>query len=524
MYHKRLLILPGLLILLILGAYAGGGQGTVQPQTGADPYANLPREVSVMVPDRGVIPVSEGTYDNNRWTRWANENAPVRVTYIPVPRSEIMTRLTALLAAGSAPDIMWDFGRGIMDTFYDQGVIQPLDELIEKYSTGFKAYMRKHPEVLPYMYEDDGRLWGMMNVRPTLGQVDNMTWIRKDWLDKFGLGVPKTTGDLITFMRRVRGEDPDGNGVQDTWGMVFDNVKFDGYLRTMFGAPGGGYLITNGHLVNWETTQGYRDYLEFKAMLYREKYIDPEYITDTQNQRGRQFAVTGKGGVFIAGFNIERELPDLWKNVPTAEYIPIEPFTSSQGKFGYAKADMSHKVVVINKTARNPKACIEFLDWCITEGWKTLTFGLEGVNYRLINGIPQVIDGELNRVQVSWLRDTNSEFSPLSDYDATPDWLVVRSAQDPMSQKIAELAKQACEISLALPYNIPVPFWPYSETASRFNTETIAQVTAYETDIVMGRISLDEGLRRINDFRKGAGGDTVDAERDAWYQANKSRL
>jgi putative aldouronate transport system substrate-binding protein len=524
MYHRGFLFLAALLMLPVFAVYAGGGQGTDQARTAADPYANLPREVSVMVPDRGVIPVSEGTYDNNRWTRWANENAPVRVTYIPVSRSEIVPRLTALLAAGSAPDIMWDFGRSLMDTFYDQGVIQPVDELIEKYSTGFKAYMQKHPEVLPYMYEDDGRLWGMMNIRPTLGQVDNMTWIRKDWLDKFGLDVPKTSAELIAFMRRVRDEDPDGNGVQDTWGLVFDNVKFDGYLRTMFGAPGGGYVITNGHLVNWQATQGYRDYLEFKSMLYREKYIDPEYITDTQNQRGRQFARTGKGGVFIAGFNIDPELRDLWKNAPTAEFIPIEPFTSSQGKFGYVKADLSHKVVVINKAAKNPRACIEFLDWCVTEGWKTLTFGLEGVHYRLVNGIPQVIDGELNRVQVSWLRDTNSEFSPLSDYDARPEWLPVRAAQDPESQKIARFSMQACEISLALPYNNPVPFWPYSEAASRFSAETDAQVSAYETDIVMGRISIDEGLKRINDFLKAAGWDAVNAERDAWYQANKSRL
>jgi hypothetical protein len=69
-----------------------------------------------------------------------------------------------------------------------------------------------------------------------------------------------------------------------------------------------------------------------------------------------------------------------------------------------------------------------------------------------------------------------------------------------------------------------VPFWPYSEVASRFSAETSAQVSAYETDIVMGRISLEEGIKRINDFRKGAGVDAVNAERDAWYQANKSRL
>ena len=42
-------------------------------------------------------------------------------------------------------------------------------------------------------------------------------WIRKDWLDKLGLDVPKTLDDVVEVARAFKNDDPDGNGVDDTW-------------------------------------------------------------------------------------------------------------------------------------------------------------------------------------------------------------------------------------------------------------------------------------------------------------------
>lgn len=41
--------------------------------------------------------------------------------------------------------------------------------------------------------------------------------IRKDWLDKFGMDFPKNTDDLMAFAEAVKTQDPDGNGVDDTY-------------------------------------------------------------------------------------------------------------------------------------------------------------------------------------------------------------------------------------------------------------------------------------------------------------------
>ena len=52
-------------------------------------------------------------------------------------------------------------------------------------------------------------------------------WIRKDWLDKLGLDVPKTLDDVVEVARAFKNDDPDGNGVDDTWGLGVCNEMSD---------------------------------------------------------------------------------------------------------------------------------------------------------------------------------------------------------------------------------------------------------------------------------------------------------
>jgi hypothetical protein len=38
---------------------------------------------------------------------------------------------------------------------------------------------------------------------------------------------------------------------------------------------------------------------------------------------------------------------------------------------------------------------------------------------------------------------------------------------------------------------------------------------------MIGRVSVDEGLRQINDAKRTLGWDAINAELDAWYQKNR---
>jgi putative aldouronate transport system substrate-binding protein len=515
------------LVCLVLcagpGLFAGGrGQSAA---SGSDPYANLPMEVSITVLDRGAVPASEGSYENNRWTRWANEHAPVKITYVPVNRGRSYELIYALFAAGTAPDIVWEYSKGFMDTLYDQGVIMPLDDLIENYSTTYKQFQKDHPDILPYLRADDGKQYGVTSLRKMVPAPWGGLWIRQDWLDKFGMQQPKTTAELLTYMRRVRDEDPDGNGQKDTFG-IGGSVNPDFFLpnlRSLYGSPDGNFLIQDGHYLDWTETRGYRDYLDFVATIYREGFVDPEFITDSQGVRQRQLLVTGKTGLFLYTHTL-LEWQDLKKNVPSSNLVPLEPWTTSQGKFGLYTDPLWMKMVCINKDAKNPKAALAFLDWSLSrDAWMTMTYGLEGVHYRLVEGVPQAIDADKNKIEISYLHG-NTEFLPLTQVTEKPEWFPVMAAKDPLSQEYARLVQKQVELTMQNPFRRVVPYGPSSETLRQFSADTGAQIGAIETDIYTGKLTVDAGLKQINDLKKAAGWDRIKAEKDAWLQANKKNF
>ncbi|MDR0710252.1 MAG: extracellular solute-binding protein [Spirochaetaceae bacterium] len=492
--------------------------GAGERQAGQAAGAAKP-EITVSIFDRGWVPASEGTMEDNRWTRWINENSPVNVKFVPVLRSESTNRILTLFAAGTAPDMVTDYGKGWVDRLYGEGVIQPVEEHIEKYSVEYKQYLKEHHELRPYTLADDGKQYGMTSARNIWSTANEAIFIRKDWLDKFDLQPPKTSDELLTFLRRVRDEDPDGNGQNDTIGIGFNPIYL-GVIGTTFGSCG--FLVENGHYTDWTTTTGYRDYLAFMALLYREKLIDQEYVTDPQGNRMRQQLLTGKTGIWLDAFSTQmmNDIFDLKKNVPQAELITIDPWRTSQGLFDLGLASPDYYMNCMNKDAKSPEAVIKYLDWMISEGWWTLTFGLEGRHYRLVNGIPQNIDSQLNGVEIGYLQ----EYTPVTQYQITPEWFPIRASADADGQMWAKMQSAFYGARMDDKPLQFVPYTPATDLSRQFGSETSEAVRAVETNIIIGNVSLDEGLKQINDIKAKAGWDALIKERDDWYQKNKSNF
>lgn len=159
MYRNRKLT-PALLAVLLLGTAAlsacGNSNGNAGTSAGpspaaasqapsADPYASLPKEISGSIYDRGQVATGEGSYEENRWTKYINENSGVKVNWVPIPRNQEADKFNVLIASDQAPDMMTTFNRDFIVRWADEGAIQPLDEYIDKYSTSYKNICRSIP-------------------------------------------------------------------------------------------------------------------------------------------------------------------------------------------------------------------------------------------------------------------------------------------------------------------------------------------------------------------------------------------
>ena len=118
--------------------------------------------------------------------------------------------------------------------------------------------------------------------------------------DKLGLEVPTTLDEYYKVATAVAKEDPDGNGVDDTFAFGgYQNVDtswFD-HIFGAYGALPNYWMLQDGHLVNGSIQPGMKDALVFLNKMYTDGLIDPEFVTDDPKRWQQKV----KSGVFGAG-------------------------------------------------------------------------------------------------------------------------------------------------------------------------------------------------------------------------------
>lgn len=478
------------------------------------------KTITISIMDRGKCPAEEGTMEENRWTKWINENSPVNVKWVVVPRTESVVKINALFAAGEAPDLVWEYGKSFMDNLYGQGVLQPVDEYVEKYSTEYKAYLEKNSNLKPFVTADDGQMYGFTSSRTEMGIANHGMWIRQDWLDKLGLKTPTTIDELYDVANQFATKDPDGNGQNDTVGLTF-NYNFTGIAKALFGQPSDGVVVDNkGTVSDWTGSQAYADCFSMLRNMYSNKIIDAEYITDTKFERQRQLLVTGKAGIYFGSYDTGTEWKELKTNVPEANLVPLEPTESKYGKQGLYQEPAAFRMVCMNKDAKDPEACIQYLDWMLSTGWKTLTNGIEGENYKLVDGVAKPIDAAVNTTKLSYAY----EYPTLMDQviEDTDKYIEVNAADDELSQQYAKARALSLKTAMKNVFTRNVPYLMSSDASSQFNTDFGTILTSIEAKMITdSSYTVEDGIKEIASQKDVLGFKTVLEERQEWYDKNK---
>lgn len=495
-------------------ASTAGGEATAA----ADPYDSLPKSVSISTFDRGAVSSDQGTYENNQWVKWINENSGINVKIVPVPRNQAQDKLNVLIASNQAPDLIWEYDRSYIGKLVEQGAIQPIDEYIEKYSTSYKKYLNENPDLKPYL-TFNGEMYAVATKRSTI--VNHGMWIRQDWLDNLGLKTPATIEEFIEVAKAFKDGDPDGNGKADTTALV-GSTTFDVY-SAMFAAFNNQWYLEDGKMVYGAITDRFGDTMALEKQMYELGLVDKEYMTDKNFQRAIQLWTTGKAGIFAGnwgGTTMENYSRDMIANVPDARPVPLEPMTTKYGKFGLYQEAPPNIFVAFNKDMKNPKAAVEYLDWLIDGGWKPLAYGEEGVHYKDVNGVAQTIDADKFNKEVSYA----GEYAVLRQSVLKPDELLVRAAPDELSQRLAGLSKQGMELALKNTFRRDVPYQPNFPEFNEIQTSLKPFIEELRAKVTMqgAQYTAEWGLEEIRKEWKRLGGDQVTELAQQWYDANKN--
>lgn len=496
-------------------------QSSVQPGAGTAATAPAKRgSLSVTIYDRGQISPDEGTYDNNRWTKWVNEKGPVDVKYVPVQRNGSEQKIPVLFASGDAPDLVLEYNAGMRSQLWSQKQLMPLDDIIDKYSTEYKQLLEKFPQLKKVTAMPDGKIYQIGKViKPT---AQTVMVIRKDWLDKLKLQVPKTVDDFYNVAYAFAHNDPDGNGKNDTYGF---NMNEHYIIDKMFGSEL--FIIENGELVR--TFDRIKPAAEVKKKLFENGVVDKDFLTDKTGQKAQQDFANGKTGIFVGYIaNVKKNYEILKKSDSKAEILPIVLPETSFGQYSPDFNSPLDIVGVVNAKTKDPQAVMQYVDFMIKPSTvEHFQYGEEGVHFkRGADGTPETIDKDKNTKEINYNLDYKM-FMPtyfLKDYQKDG---VMLNSKDPFDQEWIKLSQMMDK--LYIDPSRPTPGYTHFKIRPNLEKDINATVDSgwsqWHDTILKAIVSngdLDKAVEQIKDAWYSSGGQKAEDWHKKWYQENKN--
>jgi ABC-type glycerol-3-phosphate transport system substrate-binding protein len=362
-----------------------------------------PVEISVMIWDRSNVPEGQGTVVDNMWTQWINEqlaDQKLSVKYVPVTRSEEKTKIPAMMASGTAADIMFGYSVADIENYYKDGGLYDISPYIDD-CVQLKEYLGE--DVLNASRYDTGEMFGVFAKRTTVAAGD--FYIRKDWLDTLNMEVPTTIDELYNVLKAFKEQDPGNVGKDRVIPMSYEGGSNHLDL-CFFENPMTEEEFQTGYNLWCYSDPGYREYMRFMNKLYNEGLIDPEYFAHD----AKEMVVSGVMGLWRSGVNVNVEvksgsiLQNLKKNIPEADLVAIAPFKNVNDNQVYnVLYQPTGGIIFIPKTAKDPEACMEYLEFLASDAGFTAFHGFEGEHYNMVDNVPIPIDADKNALEKDWI-------------------------------------------------------------------------------------------------------------------------
>ena len=339
--------------------------------------------------------------ETNKLTKWYEEQTNVHVNWISIESTDATTAFNLTLASHDYPDIYARrFSTSEIMMCAEDGVLMPLNDLIDEYAPNLKQKWEENPAFVDYMTAPDGNVYTFFDADTgTHLLAENKMFVYKPWLDKLGLDIPQTTEEFKEMLIAFRDQDPNGNGLQDEipymscmgWG---GSSPF-GYMIDPFELSTDFFREEDGTVVYKRNTDGFRDGLAYMRDLYAEGLITEETFVQDMNQLYAVVAATDESSVLVGCSS------GIWQGMfndntgvnKQYDYVTIPPLegptglrqtatTCPDGVYTFFQNDCA-----ITNECEYPEIAVQWLDYWLGEeatwiqyyGWE------EGVDYEVLD-------------------------------------------------------------------------------------------------------------------------------------------
>ena len=312
------------------------------------------------------------TISANRWTDAFRDKLNINIEYMITGNGETFdTQWAGIMSTGDLPDI---FPVSLADykQLVENDLIWDLTPMYEEWLAPLtKEIHEQSGESIYDAIRYNGRYYGLPQ---TASQYDTMRylWIRRDRMANVGVyEAPKTIDELLDLMEKFVNNDPDQDGIDDTYAFCLSNDLWYNLevLFACFGAYPDSYLKNeDGTYTHGCISESMREPLQLIQDMYKNGWIDPEFDT-TSYENAKAQAITGEVGIFMgAHYNAQDFLYLSKVKDPTADWACFPWPGKNEGDVVTHQLEVGlstvgpTNVMVVNKKFAHPDALFRMLN------------------------------------------------------------------------------------------------------------------------------------------------------------------
>mgnify|MGYP003302062386 CR=1 FL=1 len=320
----------------------------------------------------------------------------VNIEYIHPAAGQVAEAFNLLLAEKVLPDIIennWlDYSGGPEKAIKD-GIIIPLNDVIEQYCPNLKAYLETHPEIDAMVKTDDGTYYCFPFIRGGDALLTSTGLVlREDWLEELHLEIPETIEEWEVVLTAFKEEK--NAAAPFTFQYSLEDFMNNNPWEYAYGVSRNFYLDDSGKIVYGAVQDGYKEYLQLMNKWMKQGLIDVDLLTLTGEQvaakltngsAGASFGYCGSG---MGNWINAGKAKDENYNLVAAPYPTLDKGTKPE----MGQRDNNYIGIgsaAISTSCENIELAARLLDYAYSEeGHILYNFGEEGTSYELRNEEP----------------------------------------------------------------------------------------------------------------------------------------
>ena len=286
--------------------------------------------------------------ENPPMVKYWNERFGVNFDLIYVEDASANEQITLMVTGGEIPDVLQYIDQM---AYFEQGILGGwTEEFFRAHAPNLSNYIDAiNPAAWNYAKLDGELMYSIPGFRMYNSIAKPLFW-RTDWLKNVGFeNPPRELADVEKALYAFVNDDPDGNGVKDTYGLSNTSLPMVygafGFQRNTWMEDG------NGGVVMGDVMPEAKEALALLAKWYKDGVLDPEFITG-ENQGGywaithaflnNRIGLTGMGQFYhwvdvtdVEGGVMKAAMPTQWEEVgQTGTYAPGPAAVGPTGKAG----------------------------------------------------------------------------------------------------------------------------------------------------------------------------------------------